>query len=329
MDLVLGGTNYGRYLPHEATFELDSNENLVLTLESLAVSATGIPPWGPGPETLSINPIQVQIDSTTPYLWLPVETCRKFESALGLVWDSDSELYLMNNTVIQSLTALNLTFTFSLVDKPGGANTTTIQLPYAALNLNIGFPFINSSSNVPYFPLKRATAQNQYTLGRSFLTEAYIAVDYERGNFSVYQTLYPIGADNIVDTNHPPNGTGIIVTTTTITNNTSSKTGLPTGAVIGIAVGAAAAVLVVCLVGFCLYSRRRKIRKEEEAAMGGAGTAAWEGEPKPPGYTEDGSFVPELPQDEVVRYELASVNFDPAELGGQSHLAEIDETRAM
>ncbi|CAD6591030.1 MAG: hypothetical protein ASARMPREDX12_004894 [Alectoria sarmentosa] len=44
-----------------------------------------------------------------------------------------------------------------------------------------------------YFPLRQAVNESQYTLGRAFLQEAYVIVDYERSNFSVSQCRFEDG----------------------------------------------------------------------------------------------------------------------------------------
>ena len=78
--------------------------------------------------------------------------------------------------------------------------------------------------------MKRAT-DDQYTLGRSFLQDAYLAVDYDQGNFSVYQALYPPLQDQIVPMN--------LIQDPDV--HVHSQGGLRLGAIIGIVVGAALA----------------------------------------------------------------------------------------
>ncbi|KAL7273148.1 hypothetical protein RUND412_004007 [Rhizina undulata] len=203
-DLILGGYNLARFHPHTTYFTLDPNNNPVATLTSLTVTATGNAPWGPGPYTLSLTPILLEIDSSTPYLWLPLETCLQFEQSLGLTWDSATNLYFLNATgpVYQRLVQLNLTFTFTLKDYQSSSDDVVVNVPYAAFDQEISWPFTgNGTEGEParkYFPIKRADDQTQYTLGRTFLQEAYMMVDYERGNFSVYQANTDPGSDEIV-----------------------------------------------------------------------------------------------------------------------------------
>jgi len=66
--------------------------------------------------------------------------------------------------------------------------TARIQLPYAAFDLVASHPLVESSSR--YFPLKRASNTRQYTLGRTFLQEAYLVTDYERKRYTIGQRLW-------------------------------------------------------------------------------------------------------------------------------------------
>jgi hypothetical protein len=109
------------------------------------------------------------LDSSLPYIWLPTEACTLFENAFGITWDDETELYLLNSTQRTALISQNANITFTLGNLTAGA-TVNITLPYAAFDLTVSSPIVNSST--PYFPLKRATNSTQYTLGRTFFQEA-------------------------------------------------------------------------------------------------------------------------------------------------------------
>lgn len=123
-------------------------------------------------KTTSLLPsgILTFVDSTIPYIWLPVEACSAFEKEFGLTWDSQSELYLVNDTLHTALTARNPTFTFQLGNLAAGGPHVNITLPYKSFDLNVGPPLVSNSTK--YFPVKRAANSTQYTLGRAFLQEA-------------------------------------------------------------------------------------------------------------------------------------------------------------
>jgi hypothetical protein len=112
------------------------------------------------------------IDSTTPYIWLPLAACQYFEKAFGLIWDSASGLYLVNDTLHTILMNRNSSVTFKIGNTTVGGQTIDITLPYASFDLQAGFPLVSNSSR--YFPLARAANDSQYTLGRTFLQEACV-----------------------------------------------------------------------------------------------------------------------------------------------------------
>ncbi|KAI5805109.1 aspartic peptidase domain-containing protein [Geopyxis carbonaria] len=313
MDLVFGGKNLGRYSPNDVTFKLNGNKDPVMTLEDLQVSATGNPSWGAGSKSLLPNPVLAQIDSSTPYLWLPAEACQRFEDSLGLVWNETTSLYLLNDTVVQSMKALNISFSFTLAAAPGSDQKVDIVLPYSAMDLQTSWPFLNTTSFSNYFPLKRAV-EKQITIGRTFLQEAYLIMDYERGNFSVHQALNPAELDNIVSIIHPKD----------VISSAPKKGGLGIGAIVGIAV--AGVVVLIAIVGGLIYCCRKQKPAELENSVYEAPTVngAWEiwtpwgpSKVRPP--AEAGNDIPAEMSGEPAapRAELAAVNQNPVELDGQ------------
>ena len=116
------------------------------------------------------NPILTFIDSTLPYIYLPIEACRKFEKTLGLEWNSAAGMYWVSETLHQSLLSKNLSFTFTLGDATSGGPTVQIELPYASFDLEVKYPYTQDTTR--YFPVQQAADESQYTLGRTFLQEA-------------------------------------------------------------------------------------------------------------------------------------------------------------
>lgn len=81
-------------------------------------------------------------------------------------------MYFVNDTLHQSLTAINPNITFQIGDTTTGGPTVDIVLPYASFDLLASYPMVLNATR--YFPLQRATNESQYTLGRAFLQEAYV-----------------------------------------------------------------------------------------------------------------------------------------------------------
>ena len=110
------------------------------------------------------------IDSTVPHIWLPLDACRAFETAFGITYDSKTELYLVNDSLHDTLKQQNASLSFILGNQVDGGDAVNITFPYAAFDLTVGSPIVNTSQ--PYFPLRRAANDSQYTLGRTFLQES-------------------------------------------------------------------------------------------------------------------------------------------------------------
>ncbi|TGZ80837.1 acid protease [Ascodesmis nigricans] len=327
VDLVLGGHNTGQYRPNTLSMKLDANSRPIATLETITVSATGNPPWGPGSQDLLITPVSVEIDSFTPFLGLPEEACRRFEQNLGLIWNSTLNLYLVDETTREKLNTLNVTFQFTLAESPGSRETVEIAVSYSSLDLEIGWPFINETGKHRYFPLKRAAQDGQVTLGRAFLQEAYLIVDHERGNFSIHQALQIPGRTNIVPILHP---TDVV----SIPQSSDSSNSLSTGVIAGIGAGVGILILIIIILSVIFLRRRRaaqiqsKVEPETTFDEQTPDIAEVQGDFSPfksRPFSSDSTTLTnpattELQGDNQYpseRHELSAVNLNPAELDGQ------------
>ncbi|TKA48843.1 hypothetical protein B0A54_00919 [Friedmanniomyces endolithicus] len=237
--LTLGGYDASRFTPSNVSFPFgsDFSRDLLVSLESITY------------DTLSSSPllgdrIDVFIDSLVTEIWLPISTCQAFETAFFLVWDDAAQLYPVNETLHKNLLAQIPVLTFTLGQAGGGGNdTVAISLPYATFDLFITQPAVNSTSR--YFPLKQAQNSTQYTLGRTFLQEAYIIADYDRHNFSVSQALFP--------PNQSPQQ--LVAIHSPSDDARERHRGLGAGAIAGMVI-AAIAILALCIAGIFRLRRR-------------------------------------------------------------------------
>lgn len=163
--LTLGGYDSSKFVSNNVSFafsEIDSRD-LTVVIKGLSVTAGGIS------TSLSTSSIAAYVDSTIPFIYLPMAVCKKFEAAFELTWNDEVQAYLVNDTLDKRLKAQNATVVFELgnweTDK-----TVNISLPYAAFDLIAEYPLMPNRTR--YFPLVRATNDTQYTLGRAFLQEA-------------------------------------------------------------------------------------------------------------------------------------------------------------
>ncbi|EXJ94411.1 hypothetical protein A1O1_02805 [Capronia coronata CBS 617.96] len=270
--LTFGGVDANRFVPNNITFSLSSDYAPVVAVTSLSVSCSplqgdSLPSnWVSNPETLLARPQAAlfTIDSSTPFLWLPETVCDSIASALNLTYDDNLQLYVFpddNSSSPDALAAWNLTFSFTVTDLIESSDAIELTLPYEAFNLQLSYPFPNLNANFTspptnYFPLRRAANSTQYTIGRAFLQETYLMVDYERNNFTISQAVFTLDAVNNVNLqsiSRPDNSIWP-------GPDPSKSSGLSTGAKAGIGVGTAVGVLAALMLiwTFCL---RKKVPK--------------------------------------------------------------------
>ncbi|KAI0411860.1 aspartic peptidase domain-containing protein [Xylaria grammica] len=246
--LILSGYDTSRFVENSASFTMadDVTRDLVVVLQSVSYS-------GSTSMTLLSEPIDIFIDSTDPNLWLPEDVCDAFERAFGLTLDGTTGLYLVNETYHSTLLNSDAEVTFRLSDVRSGGDAVKIVLPYSAFDLTAEYPLVENTSY--YFPLKRAANSTQYTLGRTFLQEAYLTADYERGVFNVSACSWVAGAEENVVTIPSKDSCPSI-------NGCSSGSGnksLSGGAIAGIVIGAVvAAILIVAVIVYCIRRERKK-----------------------------------------------------------------------
>jgi hypothetical protein len=284
--LTLGGYDDAAYEPGTnltTGFYFDDTRDLTVGLQAITSTTSS------GNTSLLPTPGLYLIDSTVSQNYLAQDACAAFEKAFGLVLDTDTNLYLLNNSQHDNLLALNPNVTFTLGALASGGPTIDITFPYAAFDLNVSYPY-NSSY---YFPIVPTTNSTQNTLGRQFLQEAYITVDYQRGNFSVWPRKWDVNAQKHIVSIVPPNSTDPSTPGSSGTATSDKKSSvISTGAIVGIVIGVIAILAIIG--GFIFWKRKQKKRREEERAAAAVAAAVSEPkyEPVPPGPSEmDSPFV--------------------------------------
>ena len=252
--LVLGGYDRSRQSDTNATFELSETNSYALNAGVQSITATNTLV---GEVELLSSSITATVDSDLPYLQLTISVCKNFERALGLFWDPSMQLYLVNDTIHGRLREDNPTFSFTLGQSAG--QSVNLTLPYQAFDLQVTQPIAENGTN--YFPLRCTSNSSQYVLGRAFLQETYLFVDYDASTFSLSQAQFKNESDivtvNHADTGDSPSGSSI---------TTAGKAGLSKGSIAGIAVGASvAAVLLISALFFLLRTVRRRKKRTSTA----------------------------------------------------------------
>ena len=168
--LTLGGYDSTRLVHNNVSFPLDSDVSRDLTVGLQSITAN----YENGSAiSLLQEPIWTFIDSTIPYIYLPVDACEQFERTFGLKWNATYQAYFVDDSLHENLVAENSTIVFRLASSKTGGPTVDINLPYSSFDLMMKYPLVPSKiSGIRYFPLIRAANETQYTLGRAFLQEA-------------------------------------------------------------------------------------------------------------------------------------------------------------
>ncbi|OCK87546.1 acid protease [Cenococcum geophilum 1.58] len=251
-NLILGGYDQSRFTSGvQISMPDQRNSSLVVGVQSIVV--TPDKNFDTNVYSLTSEGFYALIDSTLPYLWLPQSVCDSLANIFQLTYDSKTFLYTVNDTSHTRNLKQNATISFKIGNTANPSNDfTSIVLPYAAFDLQASFPIYDNATR--YFPIK-PSPPGYYVLGRTFLQEAYLVVDYERGNFTVAPANFsdPLPSSHIVTIYSPKH-----------LPPQSKHSGPNTRAIAGIAVGATIFVLILLLAAFLLWRNRRERPKEEK-----------------------------------------------------------------
>ena len=247
--LTLGGVDTGLFTPNTLSIPLGPQEGRSLLVGIQSISS--VDQNGTTSNLLSSG-IMAFVDSTEAQIWLPVEACQAFETAFGLTYDDTDNLYLVDDALHTQLQAQNASVTFTLGSTASGGQTINITLPYYSFDLLLTPPAANLTSNTHYFPLRRAANDTQYTLGRTFLQEAYLTVDWERQNFSISECLFSENYQQTLVAIQSPNDT---------TSSGSSSTGKTVGIAVGVVVGV---LVIAAAIGAYLWKKQQAKRESEK-----------------------------------------------------------------
>jgi hypothetical protein len=246
--LTLGGFDQSRLFPSNINFPFDRDNSRPLSLNVYSITATDTE----NGTSLLDEQTYFELDFTVPHLWLPRKTCDLFESAFRLSYDSDTDLYTVNESTHDYLLTTNPTITIGLGASADPVKRVNVVLPYSAMDLVASHPIYQSDKSVRYFPIRRAS--EHFTLGRVLLQEAYLVVDYERQNFSLHKAFIPQPGqmEDIVPISRP----SYLSSTGEPKHRDSSAGHLKSGVIAGITI--ALIILAGLGVTLALVLRRRK-----------------------------------------------------------------------
>lgn len=251
--LVLGGYDSTRFARNDVTFPFGADISLDFQVAIQRITANE------SNENLLSTPIIAYISTLIPDLWLPNSACEAFLRAFRLSYSNETQAFYVNSSQHEVNLASNPIASWQIGPETSGPSVA-INMPYWNFYMAATAGDTNSIMQEGgfRFPIRRATKDTQYILGRTFLQSAYLSADYERNTFNLSQAIYPSSStkENIVailppglSGQNPGNGD----------TGSSPRSGLSTGVIAGIAVGGALAVAIV--VAIILLHRRRKKAK--------------------------------------------------------------------
>ncbi|KAH8705800.1 aspartic peptidase domain-containing protein [Talaromyces proteolyticus] len=321
--LVIGGYDQLRFVPNDVSFNLSLQYVPVVSLSSIQGTSVNRSSNSSMTELVeaSINSY-FTLDTSTSYIWLPQDTCDMFSEALNLTWDDRINLYTYGDDPSNHdyLASANISFTFAIADTSSSSEIVNITLPFSAFDQSISYPYPgfylnDTSQTIPYFPIKPASNSDEYRIGRVFFQEAYIIVDYERGNFSVSQANWAgdllnenelIVIDLVPDSEFP---------------GETSESHLSKGAKAGIIVGSLAGFIFILIILWWFVLRKRYIftgclRRRDKAQKNP--------ENKPP-VPNSQSLAPRRLRNWLYRgrAEVAGDHTQPSELSGADMIHEL------
>lgn len=144
--MTFGGYDSSRIIHNNVSFSLaqDISRDLLVSLQMITVNyANGsVTPFLPTPLP---TPIWTFIDSTTPYIYLPVSVCKTFEDSFGLEWNQTYQKYFVDDDAHEALVEANPNITFQIGNSATGGATVDIVLPYASFDLVLDYPLTPGS----------------------------------------------------------------------------------------------------------------------------------------------------------------------------------------
>jgi len=265
--LVLGGYDKSRMTDKSISMSMPNPKNTTLLVGVQSIIYTPDQDVASDGHAFTSGGFLANIDSTLPYLVLPEKICDNFQEKFQLTYDDNRDLYTVNSSSHAANIQQNATVTFKIgVSARDSDEFANIELPYAAFDQQIGTRTGENMTN--YFPIKKSK-DGVYTLGRTFLQEAYIIVDYERANFTVAPAHYsdPMPKANVITI---LNQTWVPGDSTNTSGTGDSGGGLAPGAIAGTVVGIVIAFVIAGIIAFCWWRKRKDkkeaIRKTQEAS---------------------------------------------------------------
>jgi hypothetical protein len=209
-----------------------------------------------GGSIIVLNPgVLAVLDSAVPELWLPHNVCDQIASVLNLTYHDDTGRYTLTDAAHNTMQSLNGSLEFRIGRDIHVDPAITVNIPYKAFDLQASWPMFNTTTR--YFPLRKSINRTGYALGRVFLQEAYLVVDWERDEFQLSQAVFsdPMPEPEIVTIQPISN-----LTDTAGVQQSVSR--ISSGAIAGTVIGAL--LLLAVFASGCWFWRRKCSQEKQQ-----------------------------------------------------------------
>lgn len=198
------------------------------------------------------------IDSTAPHIWLPLAVCQAFEQAFGVSFDSITELYLINDSLHETLLRQSPSSRFELGKTTSSGQAVEIDLPYASFDLTVSHPIVQNITR--YFPIRRSANLSRRSTRPKILPPfrfpcccAYAQIP---GTWSLTTSVPSSPSPNACSTTTPNKTSSTSHLTATTNDHTTSSSLLP-GTIAGIVTTVVIGILLLLAFTFFLIRKPR------------------------------------------------------------------------
>ncbi|KAF3272495.1 hypothetical protein TWF970_009996 [Orbilia oligospora] len=260
--LVFGGYDRSKYLPgsvqNHTMIPVDNGRpTMKATLDYFFLNITGPTDRRSFKTNSSLidEPLEVTIDSSTPYCWLPRAITDKIAQSVGAVWNesiggSGYYVYNLSAPAYKNLETSTLAFHFNGTGDSWLFNSMTVS---HWLFLAAPTEGVDPASPLRYLPLRPVDNASRSVLGRAFLQQIYLTANYYTNTFSMAQIdLDSQSAAQYVRVEAP-------VPPPLPSPSPPSSNKLSDGAIAGIAIGVVAFVAIILGLIFWQAKKRRKV----------------------------------------------------------------------
>ncbi|KAF2002046.1 acid protease [Amniculicola lignicola CBS 123094] len=255
-----------------------------ITVGIWAIEATGTQTPGTDSFHHDKNSLVGVIDSSISHFWFPSSLCETFEKNFGLTYNKETDFYTIDDKTHDRLVKDKASVKFTLGYPNMKGDPFEVTFPYEALNMEPSWPLYKDAKRI--FPMrknKNGSADYPATLGRTFLQEVYLMVNYDKSEFELHKAVLDnVGKadlqtidDKAWEEEDAEGATAGGASKSKKGKKKGFKIKLKTPVIIGIAVGAGVLIILAVVVLCCIKRKKgpKKMKGSYESLRGAAPVA--------------------------------------------------------